>query len=134
METLQSSPAAKGNGHIHLFKTLLLGHKIYSGVQRISSLPFASKRLKGSNRQDLVFVRPPGVSRGSFELRMDNLWFCRVLLLFSIEAQTDSGIKKFNCAYVDVLEECQGSKLPGDVFLYYSKKKSEEFVRICKNL
>jgi hypothetical protein len=88
----------------------------------------------GSNRQDLVFVRPPGVSRGRFELRMDNLWFCRVWLLFSIEAQTDSGIKKFNCAYVDVLEECEERKLPGDVVLYYSKNNSEEFVRICMNL
>ena len=48
--------------------------------------------------------------------------------------QTDSGIKKFNCAYVDVLEECQERKLPGDVVLYYSKNNSEEFVRFCKNL
>ena len=111
LETLQCSPAAQGNGHIHLFKSLLLGHKKYSGVQRISSLPFANKRLKGSNRQDLVFIRPPGIPRGSFELRMDSLWFCRVLLLFSIEAQTDTGIKKFNCAYVDVLEKCYHFKL-----------------------
>ena len=113
LEKLQVSKAAKGEGHIHLFNTLLIGHKKYSGQQRISSLPFASKRLQGSNRHDLVVMRPPGVACGSFVLSMDNLWFCRVLLLFSIEAETDNGIKKFNCAFVDVLEECEGSTLPG---------------------
>ena len=111
LEKLQVSKAAKGEGHIHLFKSLLIGHKKYSGDQRISSLPFARKRLQGSNRHDLVFIRPPGAARGSFVLTMDNLWFCRVLLLFSIEAETDNGIKKFNCAFVDVLEECDISKL-----------------------
>ena len=84
LEKLQVSKAAKGEGHIHLFNTLLIGHKKYLGEQRISSLPFASKRLQGSNRHDLVFIRAPGVARGSFVLRMDNLWFCRVLLLFQM--------------------------------------------------
>jgi len=32
------------------------------------------------------------------------VWFCRVLLLFKIKAQTDSGLKEFECAYVSVLE------------------------------
>jgi hypothetical protein len=57
--------------------------------------------------------RGPGVARGSFVLSMDNLWFGRVLFLFSIEAETYNDIKKFNFAFVDVLEECKGSTLPG---------------------
>jgi hypothetical protein len=104
-----------GTGHIHLFNTLLVCNTKFSGEQRISSWPFTGKMLKGSNRHDLVFIRPPGIPPGSFVLRMDNLWFGRVLLLFSIEAQTDSGIRKFNCAYVNVLEECEGRNLPGNL-------------------
>jgi hypothetical protein len=65
---------------------------------------------------------------------MDNLWFYSVLLLFSIEAQTDSGTKKFNCAYVDVLEECRERKLPGDAAFYDLNNNSEEYVRICMSL
>jgi hypothetical protein len=91
----------------------LIGNTKISGEQRISSWQFTGKTLKGSNRHDLVFIRPPGIPPGNFELRMDNLWFGRVLLLFSIEAQTDSGIRKFNCAYVNVFEECQERSLPG---------------------
>jgi len=44
LEKLQVSTAAKGEGHIHLFNTLLIGDKKYTGEQRISLLPFASKR------------------------------------------------------------------------------------------
>jgi hypothetical protein len=65
----------------------------------------------GSNRQDLVLIRPPGILPGEFNLRMDKVWFCRVLLLFSVQAETDPGIKRFNCAFVSVLEEYSGHRL-----------------------
>ena len=28
-------------------------------------------------------VRPPGIDKGGFQLRINNVWFCKVLLLFS---------------------------------------------------
>ena len=40
----------------------------------------------------MVFVRPPGIESGGFELRPDNVWYCKLLLIFSLESQTDSGM------------------------------------------
>ena len=39
-------------------------------------------------------------------LRPNNVWYCKVLLLFSIQAQTDqnSSTEEFQCAFVSVLE------------------------------
>ena len=51
----------------HMVKLLQLHH--------FSSWPFVSKKLQTSNRQDMVFIRPPGISQGAFELRMGNIWF-----------------------------------------------------------
>jgi hypothetical protein len=65
-----------------------IGHTKHPNEQRISSWPFAVKKLSGANRQDSVFIRPPGISHGAFELRMDNVWFCKILLLFEIESKT----------------------------------------------
>jgi hypothetical protein len=66
-----------------------------------------------ANRQDMVFARPPGIESGGFELRPDNVWYCKLLLTFPVESQTDSGIRRFVCAYISVLEEYNGSKTPG---------------------
>ena len=54
----------------------------------------------GSNREDFVFVRPPGVER--FVLNPDNVWYGRLKLLFSISVKTDGSdeVKKIDCAYV----------------------------------
>ena len=84
--------------------------------QRISCHPFAKKQLRGANRQDFVFIRPPGISHGAFELRMDNIWFCKVLLLFQIDSNTDLGWKRHSCAFVSVLEEYTGARRPGNSF------------------
>ena len=35
---------------------------------------------------------------------MDNVWFCKVLLLFQVESNTDVGLKRHSCAFVTVLE------------------------------
>ena len=82
--------------------------------QRISSWPFALKKLQKSNRQDLVFIRPPGISNGAFNLRMDNIWFCKILLLFQVESKTDFGMKRHSCAFVSVMEEYTGPQRPGE--------------------
>ena len=65
----------KDEGHLRLFSTLLIGHKIYAGEQRVACWPFKGKTLQKSNRQDLVFVLPPGIDKGGFQLRIDNIWF-----------------------------------------------------------
>ena len=73
---------------------------------------FASKNLKKTNRR-LVFIRPPGTPLGTFQLKMDKVWFCKVLLLFSFVSKDDRGSKLHECAYVSVLEEYKGSWRPG---------------------
>jgi hypothetical protein len=82
-------------------------------VIRISSWPFVLKKLHLSDRQDYVFIRQPGISDGAFQLRMNNTWFFKLLLLFSIDTMTDAGMKMNECAYVSVLEEYKGRQRPG---------------------
>ena len=78
----------------------------------ISSWPFV-KKLRGSDRKVFVFIQPPGISHGAFELRMDNVWFCKVLLLFQVESKTDLDWKKHSCAFISVMEEYAGPQRPG---------------------
>jgi hypothetical protein len=86
-DTLRKLHTSGRAGHIAVFNTLAMGHTKHSGEQGISSFPFAVKKLtrRASNRQGFVFIRPPGISHGTFQLRMDNVWFCKLLLLFEIE-------------------------------------------------
>jgi len=115
LDTLDIVSSARADGHIRLFSTLLIGHKQHGGEQRVLSWPFASDRLRGVNRQDYVFIRPPGIPAGAFQLRMDNVWFCKVLLLFSFVSNNDNGRKQHDCAFVSVLEEYTGRRRPGDI-------------------
>lgn len=101
-----------------MYSTLLIGHKTYAGEQRVASWPFKGKTLQKSNRQDLVFARPPGIDKGGFQLRIDNVWFCRVLFLFSFESRNDHGIKRHDCAFVSVLEEYNGWRRPGCIYMH----------------
>ena len=52
---------------------------------------------------------------GTFELRMDKVWFCKVLLLFSCVSKNDKGNKLHECVYVSVLEEYKDRRRPGCV-------------------
>ncbi len=113
LDTLRLKKPNTTQGHICLYSTLLIGHTKHRGVMRISSWPFVPKKLEQSNRQDYVFIRPPGISDGAFQLRINNIWFCKVLLLFSIDTMTDAGMKTHECAYVSVLEEYKGPWRPG---------------------
>ena len=56
---------------------------------------------------DPVFVRPPGVEPRGFVLTPASVWYCRVLLLFSASALTDTGSKSFDCALVSTLEKLE---------------------------
>ncbi len=66
------------------------------------------------NRQDMVFIRPPGISDGAFQLKMNSIWFRKLLLLFKIDLKT--GMIKHECAYVSVLQECKCHRKPGHIF------------------
>jgi hypothetical protein len=79
----------------------------------IYSWPFVPRKLQQFNCQDYVFIQPPGISDSAFQLRMDNIWFCKVLLLFSINTMTDKGMQTHECAYVSVLEEFKGHRRSG---------------------
>ena len=70
-----------------------------------------------SNRQDLVFIRPPGIEEGGFTLRPvwpDNVWYCKGLLLFSIQAQTDQNgsTEELQCSFVSVLDPLEEPSVP----------------------
>ncbi len=60
-------------------------------------------------------VHPPGISDGAFQFRMDNIWFCTLLLLFKIPTKTDTGMQYYECVYVSVLEEYKGPRKPGHI-------------------
>lgn len=115
LDTLQMRRSARSSGHLLLYSTLLLGHTEYTGKQRISCWPFTTKQLRTSNRQDLVFIRPPGIETGGFTLKIDNVWFCRLLLLFSFVSKNDSGEHLHECAFVSVLEDYKGRHRPGEL-------------------
>ena len=48
----------------------------------------------------------PGQEEGDFQLSPNNVWYCKVLLLFTIQAQTDidGSTADFECAFVSVME------------------------------
>ena len=89
------------------------------GFQRVLCYPFPGKLFREGNRQDLVFVRPSGVS--NFRLSLDTVWFCRVLLLFSFETETDTGIERHDCAFVSLLWEYDEGR-PGCIYALNTSK------------
>ncbi len=76
-----------------------------------------TKKVAQNNSQNMVFIRPPGISAGAFQLRMDNIWFkfCKLLLLFKIHTKTDTGMQEHECAFVSVLEEYQDPRKEGRI-------------------
>ncbi len=104
METLQSRNSVRRQGHFQLFSVLYIGHKQLPGFQRVISRPFQGKGYRGSNRQDLVVVRPPDAGK-DFRVSINKVWYCRILFLVSFYTSTDSRIKSHDCAFVPVLWE-----------------------------
>jgi hypothetical protein len=45
---------------------------------------------------------------------LDNVWFCKILLLFQVESKTDVGLKRHSCAFVSVLDKYSGHQRPGE--------------------
>ncbi len=73
LNTMRIHQSNSNRGHIVLYTTLLIGHTQHKGHMRVSSWPFVPRKLQQTNRQDIVFIRPPGISDGAFQLRMDNI-------------------------------------------------------------
>lgn len=135
LDTLVLLPSTESEGHFRLFSTLLIGHRKYAGEQRISCWPFAKRMLRNSNRQELVFIGPPGIAQGTFRLKLDNVWFCRVLLLFSFVAKDDGGEQRHDCAFVSVLEEYTGRRRPdwlaqADSTIIYERKNHQQVLYV----
>ena len=97
----------QGDGHFCLFGTLEIGHTLCHGVQRVVCFPFPGMDYYAANREDFVFVRPPGVTK--FELTPDNVWYGRIKLLFYISVQSDVSVEstKIDCAYVSFCYEIE---------------------------
>ncbi len=95
---------------------LLLVTKKDPREQRVSSWPFAVRKSRGSNRQD--FIRPPGIARGAFEGRMDNVCYCKLLLLSEIVWKTDAVFENHARAFLSVMEEYTGCRKPGIYEIY----------------
>ena len=115
LNTLRIQQSNNNRGHICIYNTLLIGHIKHEGQMRVSSFPFVERKLHRTNRQDMVFIRPPGISDGAFQLRMDNIWFCKLLLLFKIRTMTDAGMQEHECAFVSVLEEYKRPRKSGHI-------------------
>jgi hypothetical protein len=47
---------------------------------------------------------------------MDNVWFCKVLLLFQVESNADLGLKRHSCAFVTVMEGYSGPQRQGKLY------------------
>jgi hypothetical protein len=103
--TLRQQKSNTTWGHISLYTTLLTGNVKHPGQMLISCWQMTPKKLQQTNRQDWVFISPLGISEGAVQLQIDNIWFCRLLLLFTIETKTDAGMMKHACAFVSVLVE-----------------------------
>jgi len=89
-----------GEGHLCLFGTLEVGHTIHPGVQRLQCWPFLDQKYCWYNREDCVFVRPPGVEK--FSLDPDNVWYGRLKLLFTLSVKIDGQDDpvRLECAYI----------------------------------
>ncbi len=119
VDTLCLKKSNTTRGHICLYFTLLIGNREHLGQIRAHFfMAIWTQEIAQSNDyncQDMVFIWPPGISDGAFQLRIDNIWFCKVLLLFSIDTKTDAGIKTHECAYVSVLEEYTDRRRPSHI-------------------
>ncbi len=104
-----AGPQAGGHSPISIFSQesgavsdLFCAFDWSSAAARLSTNTFFSFFLQEIQEdQDLVFVCPPDAGK-YFRVSFNTVWYCRVLLLFSFYTSTDSGIKRYDCAFVTV--------------------------------
>ena len=80
LQSLELRHSDERTGHFCLFNCLVICHSKHPGLQRVYCDPFPKKLFHGSNRQDLVFIRPPGIENGGFVLKPDSVWYCQATL------------------------------------------------------
>jgi hypothetical protein len=115
---VSSSFQQQPGSHFHLLHPPDWAYKTSGSNASIIMAVFAEEIAADqilTNRQDMIFIRPPGISDGAFQLRMDNIWFCKLLLLFKINTMTDTGMQQHECAYVSALEEYKGPLKSGHI-------------------
>ena len=95
MHTWSIRSAMKDQGHFRLYGTLSIGHAVHPGFQHVQCWPFPDLKFYGANRQDHIIVRPPGSAAEGFTPSPDNVWYCKTLLLFDMEAETDIDTKVY---------------------------------------
>ena len=66
----------------------LISTKVHMLHIFINIWPFPELRFYGNNREDFVFIRPPGVEASV--LAPENVWYCRVRLLFDMSVKVDT--------------------------------------------
>ena len=117
MPRVQMRTSEQGEGHILLYGTLEIGHKEYPGYQRLQCWPFAEQKYYGFNREDCVFIRPPGVE--SFSLAPDNVWYGRLKLLFKIHVVMDGQADpvEHECAFISFFYDIR-LELSGELNTY----------------
>ena len=75
-------------GQFCLFGKCEIGYSMYPGFEHVQCWPFQELRYYGSNREDFVFIRPPGVE--AFVLAPENVCYCQVRLLFAMSVKVDT--------------------------------------------
>jgi hypothetical protein len=89
---------------------LVIGHRDLLGFQSFLIHLFPCKLNRQGNLQDLVYVRLPGVK--DFRLSVNTVCVCKVVLLFTFETETDTGIKLHECAFVSLMWKNDADKIP----------------------
>jgi hypothetical protein len=79
------------------------------GTQPSPTQDFCAKEVG----EDVVISRPPEISDGAFQLRMDNIWFCKLLLLFKNSHKDRHLYTGARVSFVYVLEESKGPRKTG---------------------
>jgi hypothetical protein len=97
--------------YVQVFSRVEIGHPDYMGKQFVYCNPLhkpdSEKQDATTGRMDYVFLIPPPPfydgRRRDFDLSLENAWYERVSLLFSMKFRTDSGeVRDVDCAMIDV--------------------------------
>ena len=101
IKRLEVQTTPDGAGEVAFFGGIRIGHARFKGSQLVYTVPFPKKLFRGEcNRQDFVFVRPPGNDPEQFHPDPDNVWYGQCLLSFSVIVQGDKPEDRFMCKLV----------------------------------
>ncbi len=99
--------------HIYLNSTLLIWHTNHLGQMCVSSWPFVPKKGSCPIAKTWCLSSSQESLTALFQLRMDKIWLCKVLLFFSINMKTYTGMKTHKClccCAASIVESAGGTK------------------------